>query len=175
MKRIRKLLSPGHGHHKLQPEEKRSPPEIPWEHKWPNIETRVSISQSVFENIPDEILLQIFRFLSVHELGQLSLVCRHFKMLIDRDDVWQHRVNNSAKALSKSYKQIYMDWMHEKYMRNAELEEVEDSYIRYMSSVACGMRMPPPRYPLREASIPDFQTVTGFLNHPNSSKDMLVY
>ena len=34
-------------------------------------------------------MLQIFKFLSVHDLGNVSLVCRSFKMIADQDEIWK--------------------------------------------------------------------------------------
>lgn len=78
----------------------------------------------------------------------------------------------STKPHSTSYKQIYMNWMHEKYLRNQELDTVEKMYMKSMSRVACGMRCGPPRYPVRPASKGCFTIIGGFKQHPNESEDM---
>lgn len=61
---------------------------------WPFDDTQIALSESVFFNIPNEILLYLFRFLSVHDLCNISLVCRTFKMLADRDELWKFKFNS---------------------------------------------------------------------------------
>jgi hypothetical protein len=65
-----------------------------------------------------------------------------------------------------------MDWMHEKYLRNIELEEVEATYRIRSLQIACGMRYGPPRYPMRPAGHYPLVCVGGFKQHPNESQDM---
>ena len=65
-----------------------------------------------------------------------------------------------------------MDWMHEKYLRNQEREEVEAEYAKTRGHFACGMRCGPPRYPVRPAGKPRFESVGGFQAHPNTSENM---
>ncbi|CAF3829979.1 unnamed protein product [Rotaria magnacalcarata] len=55
----------------------------------------------------------------------------------------------SRKLHSKSYKQIYMDWMYEKYLRNQELRIVETICMEEMAHTAPGSRRLPPLYPVR--------------------------
>ena len=43
---------------------------------WSLDESRQTLSDSLFEQIPNEILLQIFRYLSVADLCNVALVCR---------------------------------------------------------------------------------------------------
>jgi hypothetical protein len=61
---------------------------------WSLDETRDALSTSVFVNIPNEIMLRIFRFLSVHDLCNCSLVCRSFKMIADLDEIWKLKFNS---------------------------------------------------------------------------------
>jgi hypothetical protein len=68
---------------------RRSPPEITWKHSWSTIETEDALMTSSFSCIPTEIYLQIFQFLSVTDLGNVSLVCRRFKMIADHDEIWK--------------------------------------------------------------------------------------
>jgi hypothetical protein len=72
----------------------RAPPNITWPHQWPIDATQNAMSESSFRTLPTEVTLEIFRYLSVHELGQVSLVCRHFKMIADHDDLWKMKCNS---------------------------------------------------------------------------------
>jgi hypothetical protein len=65
-----------------------------------------------------------------------------------------------------------MEWMYEKYLRNEELERVEEEYLDASSRVACGMRGGPPQYPLRPPGKHRFSPVGGFQQHPNVSQEM---
>ena len=65
-----------------------------------------------------------------------------------------------------------MDWMYEKYLRNAELNEVEKIYRERRSHIACGKRRGPPQYPMRPASKHHFVPIGGFKQHPNESQEM---
>jgi hypothetical protein len=71
------------------------------------------------------------------------------------------------KLHSKSYKQIYIEWMHEKSLRNQKLINLEE----YIHRTACIMCLPP-SYPPRPASRYQFQSIGGFNQHPNSTQDM---
>ncbi len=62
--------------------------------------------------------------------------------------------------------------MYEKYLRNLEMEEVEQRYLKESIGVGCGMRCRPPQYPMRPVGTYPFQTVGGFTKHPNESQDM---
>jgi hypothetical protein len=72
----------------------KSPPEITWKHSWTTSETRDALLNSQFSNIPNEIYLQIFQFLSIRDLGNVSLVCRQFKMIADDDEIWKSKCNS---------------------------------------------------------------------------------
>ena len=61
---------------------------------WPLEEARSALCKSLFNRIPDEILLHIFRFLSVPDLCRVSLVCRSFKMISDQDEIWKAKSNS---------------------------------------------------------------------------------
>jgi hypothetical protein len=67
---------------------------------WPLNETRNALSKSSFINIPNEIILHIFRFLSVPDLCNISLVCRSFKMIADHDDIWKSKCNSKSNLFS---------------------------------------------------------------------------
>lgn len=61
---------------------------------WPLDETRDVFRESVFNNIPNEVVLHIFRYLSVRDLSNVSLVCRSFKMITDDDELWKSKCNS---------------------------------------------------------------------------------
>jgi hypothetical protein len=61
---------------------------------WSLNETRDALRKSSFNNIPNEVILHIFRFLSVPDLCNISLVCRFFKMIADQDEIWKSKCNS---------------------------------------------------------------------------------
>jgi hypothetical protein len=67
----------------------RSPPNVTWEHSWSADATENALAQSNFRALPNEVMLHIFKYLTVHDLGHISLVCRSFKMLADQDEIWK--------------------------------------------------------------------------------------
>ena len=71
----------------------RSPPTITWQHRWPSDQAETALAQSPFGSLPTEVILQIFKQLSVHDLGHVSLVCRSFKMIADQDEIWKLKCN----------------------------------------------------------------------------------
>ncbi|CAF3529452.1 unnamed protein product [Rotaria sp. Silwood1] len=143
-------------------------PNVTWQHVWSSSETQVALLNSPFVSISNEILLHIFRFLSVRDLGNVSLVCRSFKMVADQDEIWKPKCNTSAKLYSKSFKQIYMDWMHGKCLHNKHLRRMGLS-IR----TAC-VRISPPVFPTRPTGKYNFESIGGFTQHPNSSSTMTI-
>jgi hypothetical protein len=82
-KRLRKVVTKD----KIQ----RSPPELTWQHLWSLDETKDALAQSPFQMLPTEVMWNIFRFLSVHDLGNVSLLCRSFKMIADQDEMWKSK------------------------------------------------------------------------------------
>ncbi len=76
-------------------------PNISWIHSWSLNETRDALLQSPFSKIPNEIILHIFRFFSVPDLCNVSLVCRYFKIIADQDQLWK------SKCDSKSIHYLY--------------------------------------------------------------------
>ena len=62
--------------------------------------------------------------------------------------------------------------MHEKYLRNLELQQVETMYRERSRHYACGMRCGPPQYPMRPAGKHRFVPIGGFKQHPNESQNM---
>jgi len=76
---------------------RRSPPQITWKHSWTTSETRDALLNSSFSNIPNEIYLQIFQFLSIRDLGNVSLVCRQFKTIADDDQIWKSKCKSKLK------------------------------------------------------------------------------
>jgi len=73
---------------------RRPPPNITWKHLWPLSETRDASSESPFLDISIEVMTQIFQFLSVRDLGNVSSVCRSFKMIADQDGIWKSKFNS---------------------------------------------------------------------------------
>lgn len=53
-----------------------------------------AFSNSLFNKIPNEITTRIFRYLSVPDLRNVSLVCRSFKTIADQDEIWKHKSNS---------------------------------------------------------------------------------
>jgi len=76
-------------------------PDIFWYHSWSLNETRGALSQSLFNNFSNEILLHLFRFFSVRTLCNVSLVCRSFKIIADQNQLWK------SKCDSKSIHYLY--------------------------------------------------------------------
>ncbi|CAF4127672.1 unnamed protein product [Rotaria sp. Silwood2] len=88
----------------------------------------------------------------------------------DKIHLWM----TSTELHLKPLKQIYMDWMYEKYLRNIELEAVEALYREQSSHVACGIRYPPPQYPIRPAGKHHIVHIGDFKQHPNESETMSI-
>ncbi|CAF3929083.1 unnamed protein product [Adineta steineri] len=143
---------------------------ITWSHIWSFNESRNALSESFFANIPNEIRLRIFQLFSVRDLCSISSVCRLFKMIADQDEIWKFKYDTSTKIYSKSCKQIYMDWMHEKFLRDIELQHI---LCQFISRTAC-IRCKPPSYPVRPSKEQRFESIAGFTEHPNSSADMTI-
>lgn len=74
----------------------------------------------------------------------------------------------SMKLHSKSYKQIYMEWMQDKTIKNQKLKGFQ---IFRCYRTACRIR-PPPVYPARPADQYQFQFVGVFNRHPNSTQEL---
>ena len=70
-------------------DQRRSPPHVTWKHIWSLDEIQDALSKSYFRALPNEVILHILQFLSVHDLCNVSLVCRSFKMIADHDDIWK--------------------------------------------------------------------------------------
>ena len=72
----------------------RPPPNLNWKHQWSSDEMQDALSESVFQTLPAEIMLRIFDHFRIGELSQISLVCRHFKMLASHDQIWRRRCSS---------------------------------------------------------------------------------
>ena len=72
------------------------------------------------------------------------------------------------KLHSKSYRQIYIEWTHEKSLQNKKLLGLR----RFHTNRAACIIRPPRAYPLRPASKYRFKSIGGFDQHPNSTQDM---
>ncbi|CAF3804813.1 unnamed protein product [Rotaria sp. Silwood1] len=149
---------------------KASPPNITWQHTWSFNETKNALTQSVFARIPSEIMLRIFKLFSVPDLCNVSLVCRRFKMIADQDEIWKLKCNSSKKIYSKSFKQIYLDWIYMKCLRNAKLRAMSDWFHS-----ACDMiLLPSYSCHIRPTDNQQFEAIGGFHQHPNSSSSMAI-
>ncbi|CAF4871893.1 unnamed protein product [Rotaria socialis] len=73
-------------------------------------------------------------------------------MIAGQNEIWRRECNQSRKLHSKSYKQIYMDWMYEKYLRNYELQIMKTKYMEEMAHTAPGLRRLSPLYPVRSVN-----------------------
>ena len=71
----------------------RRKPNVTWQHLWPENQAKLAVEESLFGRLPNEVLLQIFKYLNVHDLGSVSSVCRLFKMIVDQDEIWKTKVN----------------------------------------------------------------------------------
>jgi hypothetical protein len=73
----------------------------------------------------------------------------------------------------KSYKQVYIEWMHEKSLRNRKLLKVQR---HYMFRTACVIDPTPSytlrTYPIRSRNESQFEIIGGFDQHPNSKQDL---
>ncbi len=76
---------------------------------WVLDETRVALVKSLFNNIPNEIVLHIFRFLSVPDLCNVALVCRSFKMIADHDEIWKPKCNSKSQIFSLIFIKIFLN------------------------------------------------------------------
>ncbi len=70
----------------------------------------------------------------------------------------------------KSYKHIYIKWIHQKNLRNKELKELFES-SRYMYRTAC-IILPPLPSPRSSPNKRQLESIPGFNQHPNSSEEM---
>ena len=59
---------------------------------WSSDEMQIGLSNSLFRKIPNEIIIKIFRHLSVPDLCNVSLVCRSFKTIADLDEIWKPKL-----------------------------------------------------------------------------------
>ncbi|CAF3913285.1 unnamed protein product [Rotaria sordida] len=137
---------------------------------WPLNKTRDALTTSSFDNIPNEIILQIFRYLSVHDLCNVSLVCRLFKMIADHDEIWKSKANKPIKLYSKSYKQIYIEWIH---IKKIQYEDFTFSNCSSMRRNAYGFELHP-SFPIRSEGKHNFVCIHGFDQHPNSTQEMTI-
>ena len=87
--------------------DERCPPNVTWKHIWLADEARQALQESPFGRLPIEVMLQILRSLSVNDLGNVSLVCRAFKMIADSDEIWKPKCNSEhlRVPLSRTFTQ----------------------------------------------------------------------
>jgi hypothetical protein len=127
-------------------------PNISWFHTWSLNETRDALSDSLFNNIPNEIILHIFRFFSIPDLCNVSFVCRSFKIIADQDQLWK------SKCDCKSIYYLYQ--LKELFERGRDLFRT--------GCIVCS----PPSYPLQPTNKQKVTSIQGFYQHPNSSQEM---
>lgn len=75
----------------------RSPPNFIWKHHWTADQTHDAFVQSLFAQLPAEVLLRIFQNINVSELAPISLVCRQFKTIADADEIWKVKCNSEFR------------------------------------------------------------------------------
>ncbi len=82
----------------------------------------------------------------------------------------------TIKLHSKSYRQIYIEWMHEKSLRNKKLLELLLNDWSRTARVICppllSFNQCPSTHPKRSESKYHFQRIGGFHQHPNSTQNM---
>uniref|UniRef100_A0A1B6EE02 F-box domain-containing protein n=1 Tax=Clastoptera arizonana TaxID=38151 RepID=A0A1B6EE02_9HEMI len=54
------------------------------------------------DSLPDDVLLWIFEYCHLIDLGNLSLVCKRFKILISQDYLWSKKCNNLITSQESS-------------------------------------------------------------------------
>ena len=117
-------------------------PNVTWEHLWPEDQARTAVENSPFGQLPNELIVHIFKYLNINDLSSVSSVCRLFKMNADRDEIWKTKVHGKFIYLiicfyqltfiieiapmevnSKPYKQVHMDLKYtlERFQRLKEL------------------------------------------------------
>lgn len=97
-----------------EPPRVREKPNVTWQHIWPEDEARMAVEQSPFNRLPNELIINVFKYLDVPDLSSVSSVCRLFKMNADQDEIWKTKIKASVELNSKPCKQIYMDLAYEK-------------------------------------------------------------
>ncbi|CAF1068161.1 unnamed protein product [Adineta steineri] len=135
---------------------------------WSQDEIQDGLSKSLFNTIPNEIILHIFRFLSVRDLCTISLVCRSFKIIVDCDEIWKTKCNTSIKLYSKSYKQLYVEWMQKKCLCTKNILAYQN-YCRHHRP--CCIYQP---YSFPRRSINKHKSTCGFNQYPNSTEELTI-
>ena len=98
----------------------------------------------------------------------LRLFVDLFKMIADQDEIWKYKLG-SMKLLSKSYKQMYMEWIQGKVFRQ---EQLMSNWSKYRwNRTPCVISFPP-RYPARPTGSHQFEPIGGFQQHPNSTQNL---
>ncbi|UJR14300.1 hypothetical protein I4U23_001290 [Adineta vaga] len=149
----------------------RSP--ITWKHAWSICEAKDAVINSPFANIPVEIIFKMFKSLSINDLGNVSLVCRWFKTIVDQDDIWKIKCNTSKKLFSKSFKEMYIAWNYGKYLRNLKYDSTEkyqiiSNLVRYISELSLD------KEPIQIVSDGQYLSVAKFERRSNSSQAMTI-
>ena len=74
----------------------------------------------------------------------------------------------------KPFKQIYINWIYDKYLRNRELKKMIDRYKETRAHIPCLLNTChcSSEYFLRSKDKTHVLSVPSFVEHPNSSMDM---
>jgi hypothetical protein len=76
--------------------------QINCKHVWKFDQTQNALLNSSFFILPTQVIIKIFGFISIDDRRNISLVCRYFKMIVDKDNIWN----------SKSYTYfIYLNYL----------------------------------------------------------------
>lgn len=71
-----------------------------------------SLKNSPFQEVPDEITLQILQFLGVKEVGMMARTCKQFEILSQDEQVWKSICLNTFGGLTKVFRQEDKTWKH---------------------------------------------------------------
>ena len=71
-----------------------------------NCSKMAKLSSAAFEDMPDEVVLQIFKHLEFHDNASSSQVCKRWKLLSEDQSLWQkinlHGMEVPAKFIEKA-------------------------------------------------------------------------
>lgn len=70
-------------------------------------QSRHVLSESIFDKIPNEILLHIFRYLLDRDLCTISLVCRSFQVIANLDEIWKYKCQSNLNLFFSIMNKIF--------------------------------------------------------------------
>lgn len=87
-----------------------------------------------FAMLPEDVILEIFRFCSPEELCRAAMVCKLWRSIADQDSVWRSHCHPSwfSDSQSSSCKQLYLQWIHRKaeiYCHNGIVPWIEEDFV----------------------------------------------